>query len=201
MSVASRRAGVAASMDRTDTVFLMDFMILSIPGKSPNSRAWSWIRRIMSSIEWQLLSFSAIGCVANVILVIFSYSCRAASKSVRKRDGRDSRLMLAWNKGLRYCEGMIYSMIRAWMWARGMIQNGSRRKITTWLSRWTITPAYNTFPRTKPGVDRQLTRRGYHDPNRVQHLNFVLPTTRPFDFQLIPYTSSKRPNKTGETQQ
>ncbi len=33
MSIASRRAGVAASMDRTDTVFLMDFMILSIPGK------------------------------------------------------------------------------------------------------------------------------------------------------------------------
>jgi hypothetical protein len=29
------------------------------------------------------------------------------------------------------------------------------RKITTWLSRWTITPAYNTFPRTKPGVSRR----------------------------------------------
>jgi hypothetical protein len=93
MSIASPRAGVAASMDRTDTVFLIDFMILSIPGKSPNSRAWSWMRRIMDSTEWQLLSFSAIGCVANVMLVIFSYSCRAASKAVRKRDCRDSRLI------------------------------------------------------------------------------------------------------------
>ena len=119
MSIASLRAGVAASMDRTDTVFLMDFMILSIPGKSPNSRAWSWIRRIMGSTEWQLLSFSAIGCVANVMLVIFSYSRRTASKAVRKRDGGDSRLI---SQVVQCCLGRkACSAMRDW---KGVFEGG-----------------------------------------------------------------------------
>jgi hypothetical protein len=43
----------------------------------------------VDSTEGQFRSWSARGCLVNAILVVFSYSCMAASKSPRKRYNPD----------------------------------------------------------------------------------------------------------------
>jgi hypothetical protein len=74
------------NLDRIDTVFLIDFTILSLPCKPPKACAWSRKRPVVASTESQFWSLMASGCCVNETPVFSSYACKAGSKRACKRE-------------------------------------------------------------------------------------------------------------------
>lgn len=81
--MSSRRKVVAESVDIMEIVPLTVFVILSFPPNALKAETWSCTRAVIDSTVWQLWSFTANGCWANAIPVVFSYACNADSNNAR----------------------------------------------------------------------------------------------------------------------
>ena len=63
------RAAMSEILERTNTTFLIDLVILLLSRSPLNARVCSWRRSVMDSADWQVWSCMASGWLANVIPV------------------------------------------------------------------------------------------------------------------------------------